>query len=273
MVKKKRKKKHRKLLLRPTLAPLAPPFSGLLQLLHQVVPGSGARQPRPAVPLEVERGELAVDDDRGVPLRPLVAERALGVEHDVVAERARELAARVREHRDPGLLRAARLAPRGHHERVVDGDEHDGVRARGLELRGLVDRAGHVALVARRREGPGDGEEGDLLAERGELDLVPRGGAVERDVGDGVAGLFLSVFLFVFFEEGFFDGWFVGVEFFLFFFSMDRVASSSSSTPAQKSSYPPFSRSVFHAGAWRTYLRCHCCWLLEGKRERKRVKK
>ena len=201
--------------------------SGLLELLHQVVPGSRARQPRPPVPLEVEGSKLAVGDDRGIALGALVAERALGVEDDVVAQGPRELPARVGEHRDPGLLRSQALAPGGHDEGVVDGDEDDRVRSGGFQLLGLLDRSGHVALVAGRGERARDREERDLLPEGRELDLVARGGAVEGDVGDGVAGLFLFFFFWFF---GFFFGresvfFLVGVEFF-FLFSMDFASPS-----------------------------------------------
>ena len=165
----------------------------LLQLLHQVVASSRARQARTPLWFEVERSEFPIDDHSGVTFGALVPERALCVEHNILPQSASKLPARVREHRDPCLARTETLSPRGLNKGVVHGQAHDGVCAVFLQFLGAVDKPGEVRLAAGRREGPRDGKEDDFLAQGGEFGLVAGRGGVEGDVGDGVAGLRFGV--------------------------------------------------------------------------------
>src|SRR5262245_1878183 len=138
--------------------------------------------------LDHQLGDHAVLDDRGVALR--AGAEAEPTEVELQVHLGRELAVAVGQHQD-AVAGVLRLAPRPHHEDVVDGDAGDRVDALGPDVVGPQDEARQVVVGARGRERPGHGEEDDLAgperlgALHGPGTLVGHGH--QLDVGDLVA--------------------------------------------------------------------------------------
>lgn len=144
--------------------------------------------------------DLAVVDDDGVPVGPLVTGPADGLGELEVGVAHEELQAGVSNRVHVSFQQSVSaltydgvvgdgvgLAPAGHDESVVVGEEDDVVDALGLELVLVLDEGGEVGGRAGGGEGAGDGDDDDLLV--GELcgRVSLRVSSVVREVAGEVA--------------------------------------------------------------------------------------
>src|SRR5205823_9632194 len=111
--------------------------------------------------LDVERFDDTVVDQHRIALRA-DAETAFA-EIELEAESAGKIAAAVGQHANFPLGPLI-SAPGPHNERVIDRHAGDLVDSLGLDVGGLVDVTGQMALRARGCEGPGNGDQDDPLA-------------------------------------------------------------------------------------------------------------
>ena len=125
----------------------------------------------------------AVLDDRGVALRthPHAEARSIHLE----AHRLGQLGVAVGQHGD--LVGLVPLAPRLHHEGIVDPHARDGVDTLRQDGVCFLHETGEMAGVSSRREGPSHPEQDHLAASeelaRGNVFHVAVGHLLQRDLG------------------------------------------------------------------------------------------